>query len=157
MKLFQKPIKPIRNGKIGSQFGKKGAGWSWNVVDNKGTWKKGKIDGVGTHTGVDFPCSIATACQAVISGKITYIDYNSHIGLFFILQSPEKINILYAHLSNVICKEGDEIKQGIIIAASGNTGNVYPRPLPTNLTLGAHLHISFRDKNGNWFDPGYND
>jgi len=155
MKLYQQPIKPIQFGKIGAPYGKKGKGWSWNIIDNKGTWKKGKIDGFGMHTGVDFPCMVGTPCLAVINGTIIYIDYNKIMGLFIVLQSMEKVNITYAHLSNVLCEEGAKVKQGDFVCITGNTGNVYPRPSAEKVTAGAHLHISFRDDQGNWFEPSF--
>ncbi|MBE7028574.1 MAG: M23 family metallopeptidase, partial [Ruminococcaceae bacterium] len=54
----------------------------------------------------------------------------------------EGIVTLYAHCSEIIAKEGDEIQAGQMIAKVGSTGNV----------TGAHLHFEIRDEE-NWLNP----
>lgn len=45
------------------------------------------------------------------------------------------------------------IVNGLLIGYSGNTGNVDPRPTPSNPTAGAHLHLG-KFMNGNAVNPG---
>ena len=40
--------------------------------------------------------------------------------------------------------EGQKVKQGQQIMNVGNTGNVQPRPTPSNPKGGAHLHFEIR-------------
>lgn len=49
---------------------------------------------------------------------------------------------IYAHLSDVLVKEGDSVKAGQQIGNMGNTGNSY----------GNHLHFELHDANGNTMD-----
>jgi murein DD-endopeptidase len=49
----------------------------------------------------------------------------------------------YAHLTRALVKKGDHIKQGHVIALSGNTGK----------STGAHLHFTLTDPSGAKVDP----
>ncbi len=143
--LLQQPIKPIKDGRIGTTYGVTGPHWSWRR-NSEGKWFKGFKDGKGEHTGYDFACIIGTKCYAVVDGMISYQDFNKTIGLFIILAAPDHINITYAHLSRSLVKDGQKVKQGELIGETGKTGNV----------TGPHLHQSFRDsKTGNWFPVSY--
>ena len=93
------------------------------------------------HTGVDFSANIGTEISAATDGKVIEVssegDYGNHLKI-----EKEDIITLYAHCSEILVKEGDEIKQGQIIAKTGNTGN----------TTGPHLHFEIRKEN-RYVDP----
>ena len=55
---------------------------------------------------------------------------------------PDGRSAIYAHLSDVLVKEGDSVKAGQQIGNMGNTGNSY----------GNHLHFELHDANGNTMD-----
>ena len=55
---------------------------------------------------------------------------------------PDGRSAIYAHLSDVLVKEGDSVKAGQQIGIMGNTGNSY----------GNHLHFELHDANGNTMD-----
>ena len=114
------------------------------------------------HSGLDIGASMGTPVVAAESGKVitatvvtsdpngpytnqgkkdhSFSQTNGYgYGNYIMLDngvdsSGNKINTLYAHLSNVNVKEGQVVTRGQIIGYSGNTGNSY----------GAHLHFEVR-------------
>ena len=54
----------------------------------------------------------------------------------------EQYQTVYAHCSEIMVQEGDEIQQGTVIATIGNTGN----------STGNHLHLEIR-VNGSSVNP----
>lgn len=54
----------------------------------------------------------------------------------------EQYQTVYAHCSEIMVQEGDEIQQGTVIATIGNTGN----------STGNHLHFEVL-QNGEYIDP----
>lgn len=105
------------------------------------------------HYGLDITVPIGTSVKAVADGKVikysTYAGSNGDEDYGKVLWVESTINgkkykVLYAHLSSTKVKTGDKIKQGQVIAKSGNTGG---SRIP-------HLHIEFRDyKTGKQTDP----
>lgn len=93
------------------------------------------------HTGIDFSANVGTIIKASTSGKVIEVSSKGDYGIHLKIQK-EDIITLYAHCSEILVKEGDEIIQGQIIAKTGNTGN----------TTGPHLHFEIR-KNGECLDP----
>jgi murein DD-endopeptidase MepM/ murein hydrolase activator NlpD len=64
-------------------------------------------------------------------GKVTYAGWMGGYGNAVIIAHPGGWKSLYGHLSRVIVKEGQYVKQGQNIAKSGNTGR----------STGPHLHF----------------
>ncbi len=93
------------------------------------------------HNGIDFKAPIGTPIFAAEDGKVLAIDNNDRgrfrwqkyqYGLYVIIEHPNNLSTLYAHLSRVIVKKGQEVKRGQIIGYAGDTGYSY----------GPHLHFS---------------
>lgn len=93
------------------------------------------------HTGIDIAANIGTKIKAAMTGKVSLVstqgDYGNHIKI-----TNGDIMTLYAHCNKIYVSEGQEIKQGEIIAEVGNTGN----------TTGPHLHFEIR-KSEQFVDP----
>lgn len=92
------------------------------------------------HTGVDFNASIGTPVYAVDDGTISRVDNNDRgtsrwnryqYGRYILINHPNNLSSLYAHLSRAIVKAGDTIKKGDLIGYAGNSGYAF----------GAHLHL----------------
>jgi murein DD-endopeptidase MepM/ murein hydrolase activator NlpD len=89
----------------------------------------------GFHTGVDYAVPVGTDVLAVADGEIT----NANWGKSYGVQLVQKLDggwFIYAHLSKALVKPGDKVKEGQVIAKSGNTGN----------STGPHLHAELRTK-----------
>jgi murein DD-endopeptidase len=91
--------------------------------------------GLGPHRGVDYTIPAGTPLKAVGQGTIVRVYETKILGHVVELRTyvtAEKVRIFaYCHLDKTEVKVGQKVKQGDIIAHSGNTG----------LSTGAHLHF----------------
>ena len=122
------------------------------------------------HTGADFSGSgiygkpvLAVKAGTVVKAKVTtgdipnydlngnLIGYYRSYGVYVVIDHHDGTMTLYAHgkPNSLLVSVGQEVKQGQQIMSVGNTGNVRPRPTPSNPTAGAHLHFEVQImKNG---------
>lgn len=97
------------------------------------------------HQGIDFSCPEGTPVFATAYGKVTYsgrypLSLNLswwRYGNIVVINHNDSFITIYAHLSKVFVKRGDNIKRGQKIAGTGNTG-WSTRP---------HLHYEVRSGN----------
>jgi len=106
----------------------------------KGRWFYKDIIGVDGHNGIDFEAPIGTRLYAPHDGKITKLTNNTGKGIT--LSSKEYTSRFY-HLSEFICELNQEIKEGDLIALTGNTGRY---------TTGPHLHWGVKGLDGKYFN-----
>ena len=84
------------------------------------------------HNGLDIAVAEGTAVIAVKSGKVTEVRTSATYGKLLEYETTDGYTVMYAHLSKVLVREGERVKQGQKVAESGNTG----------LSTGPHLHYS---------------
>lgn len=84
------------------------------------------------HNGLDIAVEEGTPVLAVRSGKIIEAGENSGYGKFIKMELDNNYTALFAHLSEILTKEGEYVNKGGVIAKSGNTG----------ASTGPHLHYS---------------
>ena len=94
------------------------------------------------HAAIDIVVSLGTKVKATCEGKVADTGYNSVFGNYVILKHASGYQSLYAHLSQILVREGSSVAQGAIVGLSGNTGQ----------STGPHLHFSIF-KNGQAVDP----
>lgn len=94
------------------------------------------------HNGLDIGVKEGTAVFAVQNGTVTEVKKSTTYGNYIKYETDKGLIIMYAHLKKVIVKVNTKVKQGQVVAYSGNTG----------LSTGAHLHYSII-KNGKEIDP----
>ena len=94
------------------------------------------------HDGLDIAVAEGTDVVAVKSGTVTEVRTSATYGKVLKYKTMDGYEIMYAHLSEVLVKKGEEIKQGQVVAKSGNTG----------LSTGPHLHYGIY-KDGKLLDP----
>lgn len=128
--------------------------------------------GYSGHGGADFggnygkPVVAAKSGTVVISetltGTIPNYDSNGNLigkyrsyGEYIAILHDDGNITLYAHgkPGSRLVKEGQRVSQGQQIMTVGNTGNVQPRPTPSNPTGGAHLHFEIRVNGSQRVDP----
>lgn len=109
-------IKPIYGGRASSGFGKRTA----------------PTKGASTyHKGQDWATAVGTPVMASCGGRVTKAGWGSGYGYVIYIDHEDGKQTRYAHLSKILVKTGDYVKQGQRIALSGNTG----------ITSGPHLHF----------------
>ena len=109
-------IKPISGGRLTSGFGRRSR-------PTKGA--------SSYHKGVDWATPVGTAVVASNGGVVTRAGWGSGYGYCVYIHHSDGRDTRYGHLSKVLVKVGQTVKQGEKIALSGNTG----------VTTGPHLHF----------------
>ena len=95
-----------------------------------------------SHSGMDIAAPTGRSVKAVETGKVLYVGDLFFTGKVVYLDHGNGVLSLYAHLSKINVKLGQQVKRGDIIAKVGKTGRV----------TGPHLHWSVY-LNGNAIDP----
>lgn len=97
-----------------------------------------KLYSSGFHNGLDLGIPVGTPVFAAEAGKVVAVDNNDRsywqkyqYGQYILIEHPNNLTTLYAHLSAVDVKKGDAVKRGDLIGYSGNTG----------YSTGPHLHF----------------
>lgn len=86
------------------------------------------------HTGLDIPKPLGTPVYAPGNGIVESAGSSNGNGKMVLLDHGEGITTLYAHLSKIHVKEGQQVSKGQLIANIGNTGK----------STSPHLHYEVR-------------
>lgn len=84
------------------------------------------------HNGLDIAVEENTEAVAVKDGVVTEVRNSETLGNVLKYQTEDGYIIMYAHLNNILVEKGETVKQGQVIAMTGNTG----------LSTGPHIHYS---------------
>lgn len=103
-------IKPLSGGRFTSGF----------------KWRWGRM-----HKGVDWACPVGTSIMASCGGTVVQAGWMGGYGNCITLRHPDGRQTRYGHLSRILVKTGQSVKQGEKIALSGNTGR----------STGPHVHF----------------
>lgn len=95
------------------------------------------------HYGIDIGASMGTEIVASTDGTVEQVSEEGEYGKHIKIRNGEAVT-LYAHCSELLVKEGQEVKQGEKIALVGDTGKA----------TGPHLHFEIR-RNNNIINPEY--
>lgn len=83
------------------------------------------------HPGADFAADYGTNVLAVANGIVLDCSYDAAYGYILTLEHENGVQTQYAHLSEFLVNAGAEVRQGQIIAKTGDSG----------WTTGPHLHL----------------
>ena len=109
-------IRPISGGRQTSGFGP----------------RKAPTKGASSyHKGVDWAVATGTSVYASCGGTVAKAGWGSGYGYVVYINHEDGRQTRYGHLSKVLVKAGQKVKQGERIALSGNTG----------VSTGPHLHF----------------
>jgi murein DD-endopeptidase MepM/ murein hydrolase activator NlpD len=85
----------------------------------------------GYHSGMDVSTSVGTPVRAMASGRVVAVQTFPVRGNVIVIDHGRGVMTTYCHLSQWKAKVGDFVKQGDVIALSGNTGR----------SEGPHVHF----------------
>ncbi len=88
------------------------------------------------HQGTDLAAPEGTPVVAAFSGRVEIAGWLGGYGLIVVISHGDTHETRYAHLSEVLVKPGQEIKQGNVIGLVGSTG----------MSTGPHLHFEIWQK-----------
>ena len=93
------------------------------------------------HNGTDFGAPTGTPVRAASNGTVTYAGSNGGHGKFVKIKHASGYDTSYSHLSKILVRKGNRVKQGTVIGKVGTTGR----------STGPHLHYQMW-KNGRFVD-----
>lgn len=87
------------------------------------------------HSGTDLGAPMGIPVLAAYAGQVAIADFMDGYGLTVVLNHNKNTQeTLYAHMSEIFVRPGEEVKQGTVIGRVGSTGN----------STGPHLHFEVR-------------
>ena len=86
------------------------------------------------HEGMDFSAPIGTEVYATGNGTVVKADWDGSYGNLITIDHGYNYTTRYAHLSEILVKNGQRVKRGDLIGRIGNTGK----------STGPHLHYEVR-------------
>lgn len=88
------------------------------------------------HYGIDIDLNTGDPVYAAFDGVVRIAQYSSTYGNTVVIRHHNGMETLYAHLSKMLAKPGDELEAGDRIGLGGSTGR----------STGPHLHFEVRYK-----------
>ncbi|MDZ7708023.1 MAG: LysM peptidoglycan-binding domain-containing protein [Trueperaceae bacterium] len=96
-------------------------------------WRALRIGGSNMHYGVDIDGVTGDPIVAASGGTVTYAAWMGGFGKLVIIEQGDT-EYYYAHASEILVREGQQVETGQLIARVGTTGRV----------TGSHLHFEIR-------------
>lgn len=96
-------------------------------------WRSLRIGGTNMHYGLDIDGHTGDPIVAASGGVVTYAAWMGGFGKLVIVEQDET-EYYYAHASEILVHEGQQVDVGQLIARVGTTGRV----------TGSHLHFEIR-------------
>lgn len=100
--------------------------------------KYGEKRATHIHNGIDIAVPLATPILAIADGKVVEARNASGYGKFVVIEhliNGKTVTSEYGHIYQWLVCQGQQVKQGQIIAYSGNEG----------ISKGPHLHLTIRE------------
>jgi murein DD-endopeptidase MepM/ murein hydrolase activator NlpD len=105
---------PVR-GAVNSEFGRRASPWGGAQE---------------FHSGIDISADRGTPIKAPAPGTVVFAGTQTDYGKTVVLEHPNEIRTIYAHLGKIQVTVGQRVERGQVIGLTGNTGR----------SSGPHLH-----------------
>jgi murein DD-endopeptidase MepM/ murein hydrolase activator NlpD len=100
----------------------------WKITSKYETIRSDGGSGERIHYGVDYSMPTGTSVIAPYDGEIIVSKYMGNYGNVVFIDHGNGVQTRIAHLSEFVKLRGSKVKQGELIAYSGDTGNAKGRP-----------------------------
>ncbi len=94
------------------------------------------------HRGVDIAAPQGARVHAAGPGRVVFSGYQKGYGNTVVVHHPDGFESRYAHLAELLVKEGDQLGTSQVVGTVGSTGR----------STGPHLHFEI-SRNGSQLDP----
>jgi len=111
-----------------------------NILPTTEGWISKKF--TADHKAIDISIEEGTSLYATMQGVVTFVGEKEYLGKTVEVSNDEGFGIVYSHLSEILVKEGEQVKKNQLIALSGNSGR----------SDAPHLHYGVRMQ-GKWVNP----
>ncbi len=95
------------------------------------------------HSGIDYGSPHGSPVYAVAKGKVVVSDYDQYSGNKIAIRHADNSTSYYMHLSSRGVGVGAQVTGGQVIGRVGSTGR----------STGPHLHLGFKNVQGQWINP----
>jgi murein DD-endopeptidase MepM/ murein hydrolase activator NlpD len=86
------------------------------------------------HNGMDIAAPEGSPIQSIRPGMVTFAGDMGTYGKVVVVDHGEGLETRYAHCSELLVEEGEQVRPGLVIAKVGSTGR----------STGPHLHFEAR-------------
>lgn len=114
-------------------------GFAWparsRVITSRFGWRERPCPACSSfHKGLDIAGAMGDPAMASKAGTVVYAGWARGYGLVVYINHPDGSQTRYAHLSAIYVRQSQQVRQGQVIGAIGNTG----------VSAGPHLHFEIR-------------
>ncbi len=109
------------------------------VITSRYGWRRGR-----GHCGIDVDLQTGDEVRTLLAGKVRFAKYRRGHGNTVVVRHANGLETVYAHLTEFLVQENEEVAKGQVIGTGGVTGNA----------RGSHLHLEVRYK-GESIHPEY--
>ncbi len=97
----------------------------------------------GRHTGIDIRAPRGTKIRTVMDGEVIKTGYARGYGRLVTIKHADGSEAIYAHMTKILAKKGQQVAIGDVIGLVGSTGN----------STGNHVHFEVRSAREKLLDP----
>lgn len=136
------PALPVPGGGLGAMRGR--LDWPVNgpISAPYGRFKHPEFVAEIVRNGIDIEAATGEEVRAVEQGRVVYADRFSGYGKMVVLDHGDRYFTIYAHLSEILKKNGDEVRRGEVLGRVGDSDSLG----------GSKLYFELR-KDGHSVDP----